>query len=118
MLWGVKTGVLCDASELVGPCQDGVLCSHGGSLDAAHFEMAMRQQLRQYAGRRLSDYLAHGCSGEAERTQARARRLRTTKPGSRMRRTHAVREGGRWRILRSHHRLLETDTGTPRYNEV
>ena len=42
----------------------------GGSLDAAHFEMAMRQQLRQYAGRRLSDYLAHGCAGEAERTQA------------------------------------------------
>ncbi len=29
----------------------------------------MRQQLRLYAGRRLSDFLAHGRAGEAERAQ-------------------------------------------------
>ena len=38
-------------------------------MDAAQFEAAMRNQLRQYAGRRISDFLYHGRAGEAERAQ-------------------------------------------------
>jgi hypothetical protein len=49
--------------------QDGALCSEGGRLDAAQFEAAMRHQLRQYAGRRISDFLYHGRGGEAEHAQ-------------------------------------------------
>ena len=47
--------------------QDGELCGVTGTLSAAQFEAAMRHQLRLFAGRRLSDYLAHSCSAEAER---------------------------------------------------
>ena len=49
--------------------QDGALCSEDGSLNAQQFEAAMRHQLRQYAGRRISDYLYHGRGGEAELAQ-------------------------------------------------
>ncbi len=49
--------------------QDGTLCSADGRFDAAQFEAAMRHQLRQYAGRRISDFLYHGRGGEAEHAQ-------------------------------------------------
>ncbi len=49
--------------------QDGALCSEDGRLYAAQFEAAMRLQLRQYAGRRISDYLYHGRGSEAEHNQ-------------------------------------------------
>ncbi len=49
--------------------QDGALCSKSGRLDAAQFEAAMRHQLRQYAGRRISDFLYHGRGGNAENAQ-------------------------------------------------
>ena len=51
------------------PPQDGALCGPDGLLNQAAFEVVMRQQLRQYAGRRLSDFLAHTAAGEAERAQ-------------------------------------------------
>ncbi len=38
-------------------------------MDAAQFEAAMRNQLQQYAGRRISNFLYHGGTGEAERAQ-------------------------------------------------
>jgi hypothetical protein len=49
--------------------QDGALCSECGRLNAAQFEAAMRHQLRQYAGRRISDFLYHGRGGNAENAQ-------------------------------------------------
>jgi hypothetical protein len=51
--------------------QDGTLCSDSGELDEEHFEVAMRHQLRQYAGRRISDFLYHGRAGDAERAQVK-----------------------------------------------
>ena len=50
--------------------QNGALSSKDGRLDARNFEMAMRQQLRQYASRRLCDFLIHGSPCEADRAQA------------------------------------------------
>lgn len=47
-------------------------------VDAANFETAMRHQLRQFAGRRLSDQLAHNCSDEAQRSQVLPRLPRCT----------------------------------------
>jgi hypothetical protein len=55
----------------VGCLQDGALCSTAGRLDAAQFAAAMRNQLRQYSGRRISDFLYHGNAREADKTQAR-----------------------------------------------
>ena len=52
--------------------QDGELCEPSGQMGAEHFEAAMRHQLRLFAGRRLSDYLAHSCSAEAERAPVTA----------------------------------------------
>jgi hypothetical protein len=52
--------------------QDGALCGEPGRLSAVEFEAAMRQQLRLYASRRLSDFLAHGNGGECDRAQVRA----------------------------------------------
>jgi hypothetical protein len=49
--------------------QDGTLCDSNGLLDCKQFTAAMRNQLRQYAGRRISDYLYHGHGGEAEIAQ-------------------------------------------------
>jgi hypothetical protein len=49
--------------------QDGTLCSESGRLNGAQFEAAMRHQLRQYAGRRISDFLYHGRGGKAEHAQ-------------------------------------------------
>jgi hypothetical protein len=46
------------------------LCSKTGRLDATQFAAAMRNQLRQYAGRRISDFLYHGRACEADKTQA------------------------------------------------
>jgi hypothetical protein len=53
-----------------GARQDGVLCSQTGRLDVAQFAAAMRNQLRQYAGRRISDFLFHGRACESDRAQA------------------------------------------------
>ncbi len=50
--------------------QDGTLCNEAGGLDEERFEMAMRHQLRQFAGRRISDFLYHGRAGDAERAKA------------------------------------------------
>ena len=51
--------------------QEGELCLEGARLGGTEFAAAMRQQLRLYAGRRLSDHLAHSCHEEADRAQAR-----------------------------------------------
>ena len=62
-------------SYIVYGLQDGTLCSNSGDLDEEHFEAAMRHQLRQYAGRRISDFLYHGCAGDADRAKAWPSRL-------------------------------------------
>ena len=51
--------------------QDGALCSEGGRLNSSQFEAAMRNQLHQYSGRRISDFLYHGRGGEAEHAQVK-----------------------------------------------
>ena len=53
------------------PWQDGALCSEGERLNSAQFEAAMRNQLHQYSGRRISDFLYHGRGGEAEHAQVK-----------------------------------------------
>ena len=63
--------------------QDGELCELDGNLGEAHFEAAMRHQLRLFAGRRLSDYLAHSCSAEAERAPVAS--VTISYPGDRLR---------------------------------
>jgi hypothetical protein len=52
-----------------------VLCNESGRLNAAQFEAAMRHQLRQYAGRRISDFLYHGRGGEAEHAQVKGKKV-------------------------------------------
>jgi len=58
--------------------QEGALCGPDGLLNPAAFEKAMRQQLRQYAGRRLSDFLAHAAASEAEVAQAQTLKVLMT----------------------------------------
>ena len=57
---------------MVGNVQDGEFCSTNGQINAEQFEKAMRKQLRQYASRRLCDFLAHCCHEEADRAQVSA----------------------------------------------